>query len=136
MGSPRCIARRDPVAPKPRLLAVGCGDPRTGALEVAGYDVVRRAYVEFAQLAETDLLILALMPPEPSAAALVRVLRERSDVRVLALVQGLGASERIDTIDAGAEACLDASADDEEFLACIRTVVRQHVDRMPAAQLA
>jgi DNA-binding response OmpR family regulator len=136
MGSPQRIPLRDPVAPRTRLLAVGCGDPRTGALEVAGYDVVRRPCLEFAQLAETELLILALMPPEPATAALVRVLRERSDVRVLALVQGLRASERTAIIDAGAEACLDASVNDGEFLACARIVLREHVDRMPAAQLA
>jgi DNA-binding response OmpR family regulator len=111
-----------------RLLAVGCGDPRTGMLEVAGYDVSRRPCVEFAQLAKADLLILALMPPEPPTAALVRVLRERSDVRVLALVQGLGASERTAIIEAGAEECLDASADDGELLARTRTLLREHID--------
>jgi DNA-binding response OmpR family regulator len=135
MGSRQRLAPHDPIAPGTRVLAVGCGDARTEVLEVAGYDVARRPCVEFAQLAKTDLLILALMPPEPPTAALVRVLRERSDVRVLALVQGLGASERTAVIEAGAEECLDTSADDAEFLARTRTLLRDHVERVLVDQL-
>lgn len=116
------------------MLVVGCGDPRTAALEGAGYDVSRRTFVEFAQLEETDLLILVLLPPEPAAATLVRVLRQRSDVRVLALVHDLGTSERAAIIDAGAEGCLDASADDGEFLGCARTMLHEQVDRVPVAR--
>jgi DNA-binding response OmpR family regulator len=135
MGSRQRLAPHDPVAPGTRVLAVGCGDPRTGVLEVAGYDVSRRPCVEFAQVAKADLLILALMPPEPPTAALVRVLRERSDVRVLAIVQGLGATERTAIIEAGAEECLDTSEGDAEFLARTRTLLREQVERVLVDQL-
>jgi DNA-binding response OmpR family regulator len=102
---------------------------------MAGYDVSHRPCVEFAQLAKADLLVLALTPPEPPTATLVRVLRERSDVSVLALVPGLSPSERTAIIVAGAQECLDTSAGDAAFLARTRSLLREHLGHVLVDQL-
>jgi hypothetical protein len=62
------------------LLGPACAAP----LRRAGHRVSLDASVEFRRLEGSDLLVLALAPPEPTATELLPHIRRRSDLPVLA----------------------------------------------------
>lgn len=104
---------------RPRMLAVGCGDTRSELLGSVGYEVTQGCGIEYAALAQVDLLVLASAPPEPPASALVRQLRQRSSVAVMALVERSTEAQRAAVVAAGADDCMDAATDDGTLLARI-----------------
>ena len=75
--------------------------------------------LEFARLEVSDLLVFAPAPPEPAPWALTRHLRERSAIRVLALVPEDAGDERRRSLEAGADGCLASTSTDEELVAAV-----------------
>lgn len=105
-------------------------------LEGAGYEVSLEPWVAYARLASSRLLVLALATPEPEAWDVVRHLRQRSSIPVLALVPGLTDDARWHLIGAGADGYLDSASTDEEFLAAVDAVLVSASDMMPSSRLA
>jgi hypothetical protein len=60
------------------------GAPCAVALRRAGHAVSLDSSVEFGRIERSGLLVLALAPPEPTAAEVIAHLRRRSDVPVFA----------------------------------------------------
>ena len=102
------------------LLAAG----HASTLATAGHAVSTDAYVEYASLATSDLLVLATCPPEPPAWMLIRALRQRSRVPMLALVPEATAGDRCRVLDVGGDGCLDVACSEAELLTGVDLVLR------------
>ena len=119
--------RSDPVVGRDDRAAisiVGLLGARVAAvLARAGRPVSYEDSLEYAQLRERDLLVLAPAPPEPPASDLVRHLCQRVSVPVLAVVPD-PADVDLDgpeaTLIAG---CLAADSSDAELLATVDAVL-------------
>jgi DNA-binding response OmpR family regulator len=93
------------------------------ALASAGYAVSLQPTIEFDRLAMSDLLVLAPAPPEPPAWALIQHLRQRSAIRVLALVPEPTDDDRRLLRKVGADGWLDATSTDGELAVAVRTLL-------------
>lgn len=106
------------------VIVVGLsGDRWARVLQGTGYEVSSEACPTYAQLGRHRLLVLAMAPPEPDAWDVVRHLRQRSSIPVLALVAGLSDDARWHLIGAGVNGCLDSGSTDAEFLAAVDAIL-------------
>jgi DNA-binding response OmpR family regulator len=120
-------ARRTPAT----VAVVGLlGAQRAQVLAAAGCTVVLEPTIVFARLDVSDLLVVAPAPPEPAALALIRHLRERSAIRVLALVPAPSEADRRLLFESGADGCLDAAGTDEDLLAAVGALLDHRRDRV------
>jgi DNA-binding response OmpR family regulator len=112
------------------------GAPWGRVLKGAGYEVSLEQWVAYARLESSQLLVLALASPEPEAWDVVRHLRERSSIPVLALVAGLTDDARWHLIGAGADGYLDSASTDEAFLAAVDAVLASVSNTVPLDRLS
>lgn len=102
------------------ISVVGLLGARVAAvLARAGRSVSYDDSLEYARLHGRALLVVAPAPPEPPAGALVRHLRQRVSVPVLAVVADLGEVER-DGLEA---TMIDADSSDAELVAAVDEVL-------------
>lgn len=104
------------------------GAPRARALVDAGRAVSLEPTIVFSRLDASDLLVVAPAPPEPAAWALISHLRERSAIRVLALVPAPRDADHRLLSEAGADGCLDAAGTDEDLLAAVDALLDHRPD--------
>ncbi|MEX0952351.1 MAG: hypothetical protein WDZ26_00820 [Nitriliruptoraceae bacterium] len=112
------------------------GAPWARVLEGAGHEVSLEPWIAYARLESSRLLVLAPATPEPEAWDVVRHLRQRSSIPVLALVAGLTDDARWHLIGAGADGYLDSASTDESFLAAVDAVLALDPNTVPSDRLA
>lgn len=105
-------------------------------LELSGFEVeieskgdvgLKRALEE-----EFDLYILDLMLPGMDGFEILRRLRgQKIETPVVMLTARAGVSDRVHGLDAGADYYLTKPFENEEFLACLRAVLRRRADLVP-----
>lgn len=99
------------------------GAPWAHVLDGAGYAVSMEQWIEYARLEKIRLLVIAFATPEPEAWDVVRHLRQRSSIPVLAVIDGLVDDSRWHLISAGADGYLDSTCTVMEFLASVDAVL-------------
>jgi hypothetical protein len=100
------------------------GGPCAVALRAAGHAVALDTSVEFDRIEHSDLLVLALAPPEPTAAEMLAHLRRRSDIPVLTFEPTRPGG--VATPARHAEGHLPVCRSEAELLAGVARLVRRH----------
>jgi DNA-binding response OmpR family regulator len=121
----------------PLAITVGGGRLPAGTLTaVADESIVLDAHQldVLGRLPPPTVVLVAAGPDDPPALALVRGVRDRTDVAVIALLDGASERDRIGVLHAGADDCLDAAAGIGELLARIEVIGRRGVLRVRAQQ--
>jgi hypothetical protein len=101
------------------------GAPCAVALRRAGHAVSLDTSVEYGRIERSDLLVLALAPPEPTSAELVAHLRRRSDIPVLAFVPARSGAAPARTPEHPAEGGLLVCRTEAELLAAVARLARR-----------